>query len=191
MIRKTTLILLLVFSSLLTACVTSEHSKKQQPAPDTQTNNSDVQIYTADTSSVVDDTQTQDAATDVVKPSVAQTRTSSPKIPPALKPATSTDPRSLTLNLAYQKAWVDVKKALPQAGYPIMEQDNASGTYYFLDKVGAGGMIRRNAPIYQLNLQNRQDHQTVVTLKDAQNKPAPLEMTKRIFNVLKQKLPTI
>lgn len=99
------------------------------------------------------------------------------------------DARSgLVLPMGYQQAWNQTAKALSQVGYPVMEQDNASGTYYILDKIGTGGVIKRDTPIYQLHLQKTGSDKTVATLSNAQNQPADDGVAQRILGALKSKL---
>ncbi len=122
---------------------------------------------------------------------------------PATKPAAST-PSSpniaaseaaaingrigLSVQMPYQQAWTQVGKALPKAGYPIMEQDASSGVYYIVDKVGSGGVIQRDTPIYQLHLQKVGDTKTMGTLTNSQNQPASPAVSQRILGAVKRSL---
>lgn len=103
-------------------------------------------------------------------------------------PANINSRQGLPINMGYQQAWGQTAKALSQAGYPVMEQDNSSGTYYILDKIGTGGVIKRDTPIYQLRLQKAGDNKTLITLSNAQNQPADDSVVQRILGALKNRL---
>jgi uncharacterized lipoprotein len=190
-------------SAILAACATlspSESSDRTQKKDAAGTSAQPVEIYTDDRitqsqsyateapppTTTVMDTQGAELAAGMVKPAAANT----PAAPQRTIAATrnAEDSSSLSLNMPYARVWAATKKALPQAGYPIMEQDSASGTYYILDKVGSGGVIQRDAPIYQLQLQKREDQTVVARLKNAHNQSAPADVTQRIFTVLKSTL---
>lgn len=93
----------------------------------------------------------------------------------------------LSVKADYTQAWKQVGKASSSAGYPVMEQDSATGTYYVLDKAGSGGVIKRDTPIYQLRVQKQGDN-TLVTVYNAQNQPADPATTQRILSAVKNKL---
>lgn len=94
----------------------------------------------------------------------------------------------LSVQMPYQQAWTQVGKALPKAGYPVMEQDAQSGTYYIVDKVGSGGVIQRDTPIYQLHLQKAGDNKTIGTLINSQNQPADTAVSQRILGAVKRSI---
>ncbi len=107
---------------------------------------------------------------------------------PAAKPAGVTG-NSLTLNVGYDQAWSKVGRALPSAGYPVMEEDNSAGTYYILDKVSSGGVIKRDTPIYQLRLEKQGTKATTLTVINPQNQQAASPaVTTRILSALKGSL---
>lgn len=93
----------------------------------------------------------------------------------------------ISTNLAYTQAWTRVGKALPASGYPVMEQDTSSGTYYVLDKSSTGGVIKRNTPIYQVRVQ-RSGQGTNINVLNAQNQPADPAISTRILNSIKNEL---
>lgn len=105
----------------------------------------------------------------------------------AAKPAAGSKV-DLLVKLPYNQAWAQVGKSLPTTGYPVMEQDNFSGTYYILDKVGSGGSLKRDTAIYQIHLEKQGDKATAVTLLDQQNRPADSKTATRILGALKNKI---
>lgn len=93
----------------------------------------------------------------------------------------------ITTSLSYAKTWEKVGKALPSIGYPIMEQDSASGTYAVLDKSSTGGLIKRDTPLYQVRVQH--DGQgSRITVLNAQNQPVASSVSSKILDGLKQQL---
>lgn len=94
----------------------------------------------------------------------------------------------LTVKTNYNQAWKQVGKASSSAGYPVMEEDSSSGTYYVLDKAGSGGVIKRDTPIYQLRVQKQGTDSSVVTVYNAQNQPADPATAQRILSAVKSKL---
>lgn len=197
------IISLLCGTALLAGCATfspSDSSDRTQKKGAADTSAQPVEIYTDDRI-----TQSQSYATEPPPPTTTVMDTQGAalaagmaKLPGGNTPVaqkstgaargSSEEPSSLSLNVPYARVWGAAKKALPQAGYPIMEQDSASGTYYILDKVGSGGEIKRDAPIYQLQLQKREDQTVVARVKNAHNQSAPADITNRIFTVLKSTL---
>lgn len=109
----------------------------------------------------------------------------------AAAPAASTSSGgrvALAVNMNYSQTWSQLKKVLPTAGYPVMEEDNFSGTYYVLDKVSSNGVIKRDTPIYQLHLEKRGDKTTVVTVLNNQNQPADSAVATRILTAVKKSI---
>lgn len=94
----------------------------------------------------------------------------------------------LSVKNNYNQTWKQVGKASSSAGYPVMEEDSSSGTYYILDKAGSGGVIKRDTPIYQLKVQKQGDNSTLITVSNAQNQPADPATTQRILSAVKSKL---
>lgn len=90
----------------------------------------------------------------------------------------------ISTNMSYSQAWSKVGKALPSSGYPIMEQDNSTGTYYVLDKSSTGGLIKRDTPIYQVRVQ-RSGEGTNINVLNAQNQPANGAVSSKILGALK------
>ncbi|MDF3054454.1 MAG: putative lipoprotein [Gammaproteobacteria bacterium] len=117
-----------------------------------------------------------------------------PRIPTASEAAraaaakTPSYANGFSVNMAYKDAWPKVRKALPAAGYAVMEKDETTGTYYVLDKIGSGGKIERDTPIYQVRLTKAGDAATKVILLDSANKPAAASVSNRILGALKNKL---
>ncbi len=108
---------------------------------------------------------------------------------PAPAASTSSSGRvALAVNMNYGQTWSQLKKVLPTAGYPVMEEDNFSGTYYILDKVSSNGSIKRDTPIYQLHLEKRGDKTTVVTVLNNQNQPADSAVATRILTAVKKSI---
>lgn len=93
----------------------------------------------------------------------------------------------LSVKSNYNQVYKQVGKASSAAGYPVMEEDSTSGTYYVLDKAGSGGVIKRDTPIYQLKVQKQGDN-TMITVTNAQNQPADPATTQRILSAVKNKL---
>lgn len=93
----------------------------------------------------------------------------------------------LSVKSNYNQVWKQVGKASSAAGYPVMEEDSAAGTYYVLDKAGSGGVIKRDTPIYQLKVQKQGDN-TMITVTNSQNQPADPATTQRILSGIKNKL---
>ncbi|HVV69285.1 MAG TPA: hypothetical protein VHE99_09700 [Gammaproteobacteria bacterium] len=122
------------------------------------------------------------------QPAAAPAPAPAPAVSVPAKPAGVTG-NSLTLNVGYDQAWSKVGKGLPSAGYPVMEQDNSSGTYYVLDKVSSGGVIKRDTPIYQVHLEKQGAKATTVTVVNPQNQQAaPSGVTSRILSALKNSM---
>lgn len=94
----------------------------------------------------------------------------------------------LSIKNNYTQAWKQVGRASSSAGYPVMEEDSTTGTYYILDKAGSGGVIKRDTPIYQLKVQKKGDNNTMITVYNAQNQPADPATTQRILSAVKNKL---
>jgi len=92
---------------------------------------------------------------------------------------------SVTLKTSYAQAWDKLGKTLPAAGYPVMEQDSGSGTYYILDKVSSGGVIKRDTPIYQVHLE-KSGNGTQITVLNSQNQPADGDAAGRILSVVQK-----
>lgn len=103
-------------------------------------------------------------------------------------PATTQPPANgliaLSMQMSYQQAWTRLGTTLPKAGYPIAEPDSNAGIYYILDRVGSGGTITQQTPIYQLHLQKVTDTKTRVFLYDAQNQPANSAVAQRVLGAI-------
>lgn len=95
---------------------------------------------------------------------------------------------ALAVNMNYSETWSQMKKILPTSGYPVMEEDSFTGTYYVLDKVSSNGVIKRDTPIYQLHLEKRGDKTTVVTVLNNQNQPADSAVATRILTAVKKSI---
>jgi uncharacterized lipoprotein len=93
-----------------------------------------------------------------------------------------------SVKMNYDDAWSKTAAALPSAGYPVMEKDDLTGTYYVLDKVGSGGKIERDTPIYQVRLTRTGDSSTKVMLLNSDSQPATRAVSNRILGALKGKL---
>lgn len=170
-----------------TAALEEETGRSEETTPNIVTAQSE-DIATAMGGSSAAQSATPKAAQTPVVPAAPTT----PTIPPKSSSAQSVSvggQLGLSVNAPYQQAWEQTKKALPQAGYPIMEQDTGSGTYYVLDKISSGGVIKRDTPIYQLHLKKTPDNKTVIMVNNAQNQAANPDVAARILNSLKTKLP--
>ncbi len=106
---------------------------------------------------------------------------------PATAQAATFSGSSLQLNMPFATAWNKVGRALPAAGYQVMEKYSYSGTYYILDKAGTGGVVKRDTQIYQVHLQKNGDA-TAVSLLNDKNQSADSAISGRILGALKNKL---
>jgi uncharacterized lipoprotein len=115
-----------------------------------------------------------------------------PSVPRANKAVSAQSDVSLatgfSVDMPYDDAWPKVRKALPAAGYSVMEKDDLTGTYYVLDKIGSGGKIERDTPIYQVRLTKAGDASTKIILLDSASQPASSSASNRILGALKNKL---
>jgi uncharacterized lipoprotein len=192
---------LILLALLLTACSSLSGEKVSAPqshelpqqavtvVADTQQQAAEKTLKTTD----IVEVENAKIAASLVKPALTQPVAATPTAVIEAKPAVSesailTEQASLILNMPYPQAWLKTKKALSQAGYPVMEQDNVSATYYILDKVGTGGVIKRDTPIYQLQLQKTTPTQTTLILHNAQNQPAASAVAKRVMGALQRQL---
>lgn len=113
----------------------------------------------------------------------AATTTTTPAAPVATQPPAN-GLIALSMQMSYQQAWTRLGTTLPKAGYPIAEPDSNAGIYYILDRVGSGGTITQQTPIYQLHLQKVTDTKTRVFLYDAQNQPADPAVAQRVLGAI-------
>jgi uncharacterized lipoprotein len=113
----------------------------------------------------------------------AATTTTKPAAPAATQPPAN-GLIALSMQMSYQQAWTRLGTTLPKAGYPIAEPDSNAGIYYILDRVGSGGTITQQTPIYQLHLQKVTDTKTRVFLYDAQNQPADPAVAQRMLGAI-------
>jgi len=207
MMRPIKMILLTVLSFMLAACAMMTPKKDSQsvalsktaPEQVTEDSQDDTLTKKPEAAPNIVDTQSAEIAASMGKqateplsatvnnPPVAVAPIVAPSHPSGAELVNVKGQQGLSLSLPYQQVWAQAKKALPQAGYPIMEQDNTSGTYYILDKAGTGGVIKRDTPIYQLHIQKNGD-KTIITLNNAQNQPAAANVSDRILGALKNKL---
>lgn len=58
----------------------------------------------------------------------------------------------VTSRLSYAQSWNKVASILQSANYKIVEKDKALGTYYVVDTHASGGKVRKDMPIYQVNV---------------------------------------
>jgi uncharacterized lipoprotein len=93
----------------------------------------------------------------------------------------------VTVNKNLKQTWAETGKALSSSGYSIVEQDASLSTYYVADKVGTGGSIKRDTPIYQVQLQSG-NQGTVILLMNSHNQPADSQTSNRILGTLRDKL---
>lgn len=93
----------------------------------------------------------------------------------------------VTVNKGLKQTWAETGKALSSSGYSIVEQDASLSTYYVADKVGSGGAIKRDTPIYQVQLQPGSQG-TVILLMNSHNQPADSQTSNRILGTLRDKL---
>jgi uncharacterized lipoprotein len=68
-----------------------------------------------------------------------------------------------TVSLNFAQAWVKVGHVLQAANYKIVEKDNALGTYYVIDTKQTGGKVKKDMPIYQVQLK-ASGNSTLVTV---------------------------
>jgi uncharacterized lipoprotein len=207
--RTLKIALLILLTTLFSACSTFStddkytHQKIEQIPVESQANEAADKTAATETPTpapTIVESQNAAVATALANPSTTQSSTTTittmtaapvaaPK--PSIAEAVNVGGQlGLSINLPYQQVWTQTKKALPQAGYPIMEQDNTLGTYYILDKVSTGGVIKRDTPIYQLHLKKTNDNKTVITLSNAQNQAASTSVAERVLNTLKDKFPS-
>jgi uncharacterized lipoprotein len=78
--------------------------------------------------------------------------------------AAAARPAPVAIN--YSQAWVKVSHVLRATGYKIVEKDNSMGTYYVIDTSSTGGKVKRDMPIYQVNLKSA-GNGTVVAVSPA------------------------
>ncbi len=137
-------------------------------------------------SAPIDNNAQQTTQLSTSMPATAQPTQQPVRVAQAPARVTSSGP-GISTNLSYAQAWEKVGKALPAAGYPVMEQDSSSGTYYVLDKSSTGGTIKRDTPIYQVRIQ-RQGNTSSINVLNAQNQPADAGVSSRILGSLKNQI---
>lgn len=93
----------------------------------------------------------------------------------------------VTISKNLKQTWAETPKALSSSGYSIVEQDASLSTYYVADKVGSGGSIKHDTPIYQVQLQPS-NQGTVILLMNSHNQPADQSVSNRILGTLRDKL---
>jgi uncharacterized lipoprotein len=59
-------------------------------------------------------------------------------------------PKPVGIN--YSQAWVKVGHVLQAANYKVVEKDNLMGVYYVVDTSTTSGKVKKDMPIYQVNL---------------------------------------
>lgn len=111
-----------------------------------------------------------------------------PSVPTAQQANASLAGGGLSVNMGYQETLSKTGKALPSAGYPVMEKDESAGTFYVLDKVGSGGKIERDTPIYQVRVLNSSGSPTQIKLLNSNGQAVSPAVSNRILGALKNKL---
>ncbi len=59
-------------------------------------------------------------------------------------------PKPVGIN--YNQAWVKVGHVLQGINYKVVEKDRPMGAYYVIDTSATGGKVKKDMPIYQVNL---------------------------------------
>lgn len=54
--------------------------------------------------------------------------------------------------IGFSQAWMKVGQVLQASNYKIVEKDKVLGTYYVIDTQKTGGKVKKDMPIYQVNL---------------------------------------
>lgn len=71
-----------------------------------------------------------------------------------------------TAGVNFSQAWVKVGHVLQASNYKIVEKDKVLGTYYVIDTHSSGGKVKKDMPIYQVNLK-ASGNSTVITVSPA------------------------
>lgn len=92
----------------------------------------------------------------------------------------------LVVKSPYNQVWSQVGKALPSAGYQIMDTDSSLGNYSVSDTTGSGGVIKHDTPVYMVHLEKQGDNSTLVTVSSS-NSQSTAGMS-QLYSTLKNKL---
>jgi len=97
--------------------------------------------------------------------------------------------QALTVNYDLKHSWLKVGTALKKSGYRILDQDQASHSFYILDARGKGRALSgETSPLYCVQLAAKSAKQTEVLVMMQNGQAAPSQAAKEILNNIALKL---
>lgn len=93
----------------------------------------------------------------------------------------------LITNRSDAQAWEQVGKALQTSGYRVLQQDSNENVYDILDTVSTEGVVKRDTPIYRVQMQPSNSGGRIHVLTE-QGTLAPSIISDRILGDLKARL---
>ena len=86
----------------------------------------------------------------------------------------------LAIRAKLPAVWAKLATVLAKTPYSVLDQDNELHTYFIVDKVKTGGVLKRSTPIYQLELSYHQGV-TQLHLVNTRHQPVAPSVANRVM----------